>query len=197
MRHVTFRSLLRRHHANAASERKVHAGAAWTSISSCATRRKHSCARSAGCSGGSGQRCGQGGHRERTTRLGLNRIPTATYDPPVVLPSGGCSTALALRHSRIWWHGIGLDVHDPASTTGATERSCWRRVNRRARLYISPTISTCCPTKPKNRAFRAKIRPAVEKYKWIGVRSRTIRHHRSESGESVSRCSTGSMRSRR
>ena len=37
-------------------------------------------------------------------------------------------------------------------------------------LYVSPDLLRSLPDTPKNRAMLAKIRPAVEKYKDIGVR---------------------------
>ena len=37
-------------------------------------------------------------------------------------------------------------------------------------IYISPDLLGSLPDTPKNRAFLAKIRPAVERYKGIGVR---------------------------
>ncbi len=37
-------------------------------------------------------------------------------------------------------------------------------------LYVSPELLRSLPDTPKNRAMLAKVRPAVEKYKNIGVR---------------------------
>jgi Xaa-Pro aminopeptidase len=37
-------------------------------------------------------------------------------------------------------------------------------------IYVSPYDLEAMPDTPRNRALRAKIGPAFEKYKWIGVR---------------------------
>jgi Xaa-Pro aminopeptidase len=62
-------------------------------------------------------------------------------------------------------HGIGLDVHDPLGTfePGAA-------FTIEPGLYIREDTLDNLPKTPENAAFIEKVRPAVEKYKNIGVR---------------------------
>ena len=62
-------------------------------------------------------------------------------------------------------HGIGLDVHDPLGTfePGAA-------FTIEPGLYIRQDTLDNLPKTPENAAFIEKVRPAVEKYKNIGVR---------------------------
>jgi len=68
-------------------------------------------------------------------------------------------------------HGIGLDVHDPAQYArrgGTFEIGDVFSVE--PGLYISPEDVEMLADTPRNRALKAKIGPAVAKYKDIGVR---------------------------
>jgi Xaa-Pro aminopeptidase len=62
-------------------------------------------------------------------------------------------------------HGIGLDVHDPLGTfePGAA-------FTIEPGLYIRQDTLDNLPKTPENAAFIEKVRPAVEKYRQIGVR---------------------------
>jgi Xaa-Pro aminopeptidase len=106
------------------------------------------------------------------TRLGLIESPTATFDPPGGrCPPGGCPQLWLYAIHGYGGHGIGLDVHDPAQYYGRNGAFGIGDVfTVEPGLYISPDDIDLLPDTPKNRAFRAKIRPAVDKYKWIGVR---------------------------
>jgi Xaa-Pro aminopeptidase len=62
-------------------------------------------------------------------------------------------------------------VHDPAQYYGRDGKFGVGDVfTVEPGLYISPDDIAALPDTPRNRALRAKIAPAVEKYKWIGVR---------------------------
>jgi Xaa-Pro aminopeptidase len=72
---------------------------------------------------------------------------------------------------RIWFnhgisHGIGLNVHDP----GGKELQPGMIVTVEPGLYIRPEALDSLPKTPENEQFIAAVRPAVEKYKNIGVR---------------------------
>lgn len=106
------------------------------------------------------------------TRLGLIDSATATYDGPTGMcgPTGCSQLALYAIHGY-GGHGIGLDVHDPAQYArrgGTFEVGDVFSVE--PGLYISPEDIDLLADTPRNRALKAKIGPAVEKYKNIGVR---------------------------
>jgi Xaa-Pro aminopeptidase len=105
-------------------------------------------------------------------RLGLIESDSAIYDPApgIFCPPTGCSQrGLYVWHG--WGHGIGLEVHDPAQYYGPKSQFQIGDVfTVEPGIYISPDDLSALPDTPKNRAMRAKIGPAFEKYKWIGVR---------------------------
>jgi len=96
----------------------------------------------------------------------------ATYDaPPGVCPPTGCPQIFLYAIHGFGGHGIGLDVHDPAQYYGPNGRFGIGDVfTVEPGVYIDPEDIAELPDTPKNRAMRARIAPAVEKYKWIGVR---------------------------
>ena len=106
------------------------------------------------------------------TRLGLIDSVGATFDgPPGQCAPGGCAQVWLYAIHGFGGHGIGLDVHDPAQYYGRNGRFGVGDVfTVEPGLYIDPEDIAGLPDTPKNRALRAKIAPAVEKYKWIGVR---------------------------
>jgi Xaa-Pro aminopeptidase len=110
--------------------------------------------------------------RAGLARLGLIESPDATYDPPpgVQCPPTGCLQRTMYVLHGYGGHGIGLEVHDPAqyATEGAFKPGDVFTVE--PGIYVDPNFLGSLPDTPKNRAMMAKIRPAVEKYKWIGVR---------------------------
>ena len=106
-------------------------------------------------------------------RLGLIDSVGATFDVPPGgrCPPMGCAQVLLYALHGYGGHGIGLEVHDPAQYYGPTGKFGVGDVfTVEPGLYISPDDIALLPDTPKNRALRAKIGPAVEKYKWIGVR---------------------------
>ena len=63
-------------------------------------------------------------------------------------------------------HGIGVDVHDPVGQTLAAGSAFVMEPG----LYIREAALNELPDTPENRAFIEKVRPAVMKYRNIGVR---------------------------
>jgi len=106
-------------------------------------------------------------------RLGLIDSVGATFDPPPggQCPPAGCPQVFLYALHGYGGHGIGLEVHDPAQYYGPNGKFGVGDVfTVEPGLYISPDDFALLPDTPKNRAFRARVAPAVEKYKWIGVR---------------------------
>ena len=106
-------------------------------------------------------------------RLGLIESADATVDPPegANCPPGGCLQLQVFALHGYGGHGIGLEVHDPAQYYEEGGRFGVGDVfTVEPGIYISPDLLRSLPDTPKNRAFLTKIRPAVERYKGIGVR---------------------------
>jgi Xaa-Pro aminopeptidase len=106
-------------------------------------------------------------------RLGLIESADATVDPPegARCPADNCLQVQMFALHGYGGHGIGLEVHDPAQYYEGEKRFGVGDVfTVEPGIYISPDLLASLPDTPKNRAFQAKIRPAVERYKGIGVR---------------------------
>jgi Xaa-Pro aminopeptidase len=106
-------------------------------------------------------------------RLGLIQSADATIDPPAGMkcPPTGCLQSQLYALHGFGGHGIGLEVHDPAQYyEGNHEFGVGDVFTVEPGLYVSPDLLQSLPDTPKNRAMLAKVRPAVEKYKGIGVR---------------------------
>ena len=95
-------------------------------------------------------------------------------DPP--WPADCARQPRSCRQATLWTihgisHGIGLEVHDPAQyyDTGNLFKA-GDVFTVEPGVYVAPDYLALAPDTPRNRAMRAKIGPAVEKYKWIGVR---------------------------
>jgi len=107
-------------------------------------------------------------------RLGLVESAEAEFDAPWAdqckVRARLCKQfALFLPHGL--GHGIGLEVHDPAmyyfdgKTFGEGDV-----FTIEPGIYVNPEALRILPDTPRNRAFIAKIRPAVERYRNTGVR---------------------------
>jgi Xaa-Pro aminopeptidase len=100
-------------------------------------------------------------------RLGLIESPDATYDCGA--GHGGSCPQYRLYYMHGLGHGIGLDVHDP-------DQYDWSRIEPGSAFTIEPGIYVrgnlleILPDTPRNRALIARIRPAVERYRNVGVR---------------------------
>ena len=101
-------------------------------------------------------------------RLGLIEAPGATYDCAAT-GSQQC-TQLSLFYMHGLGHPIGLDVHDQGASTGTGDLVPGSAFTIEPGLYVRENLLSIIPATPRNRAMIAKIRPAVEKYRNIGVR---------------------------
>lgn len=106
-------------------------------------------------------------------RLGLIESPDATFDPPwpadcAAQPASCQQGQLFMLHGTS--HGIGLDVHDPTQFYADDTYRVGDAFTIEPGLYVSTRILELLPDTPKNRAFKAHVRPAVERFDHIGVR---------------------------
>lgn len=110
-------------------------------------------------------------------RLGLTEGPGATIDPPWAdaarcerVPVVCTQAFLYMAHGL--GHGIGLEVHDVGgysySATGTFQQGEVFTIE--PGVYVSVALLDMLPDTPKNRAFIARVRGAVERYDHTGVR---------------------------
>jgi Xaa-Pro aminopeptidase len=102
-------------------------------------------------------------------RLGLIEAPDATFD--CAGPGGATRQCpqLSLFYMHGLGHGIGLDVHDPDLwySSGFVVGSSF---TIEPGIYVRADVLDYLPDTPRNRAMAARIRPATERYRNIGVR---------------------------
>ena len=98
------------------------------------------------------------------TRLGLIEGPNATFD----CENGRCSQ-MRMFYMHGLGHGIGLEVHDPDQYYGGPI-AIGSAFTIEPGIYVRANALDVLTDTPRNRAMIAKLRPAVEKYKNIGVR---------------------------
>ena len=105
-------------------------------------------------------------------RLGLIEAPGATYDCDASGNQQCPQSFLYYMHGV--GHGIGLDVHDPGSAGGSGNPSALlvpgSAFTIEPGIYVRGNLLDIIPKTPRNEAMMAKIRPAVERYRNIGVR---------------------------
>ena len=107
-------------------------------------------------------------------QLGLIESDTALMDPP--WPADCARTPAQCRQGMLWMihgisHGLGLAVHDPTQFyTGDRTYKVGDVFTIEPGLYISTRALDALPDTPRNRAFIAKVRPAVQRYENTGVR---------------------------
>jgi Xaa-Pro aminopeptidase len=107
------------------------------------------------------------------TRLGLIDSTNATFDglTGMECPPNGCKQLMLYALHGYGGHGLGLEVHDPAQYYHPDNIFRVGDVfTVEPGVYVAPDYLAMMNDTPRNRAFRARIAPAVEKYKWIGVR---------------------------
>jgi Xaa-Pro aminopeptidase len=106
--------------------------------------------------------------------LGLIESPTATFDPPwpadcVKAPRACQQVSLFAIHGIS--HGLGLAVHDPLQAYyGDRTFKQGDAFTIEPGVYVTTKLLDILPDTPRNRAFKAKVRSAVERYKDNGVR---------------------------
>src|SRR6185503_15021980 len=106
--------------------------------------------------------------------LGLVESEDATIDLP--WRTDCAQRPLTCRQAYFWMihgisHGIGLAVHDPAQFYyGDRTFKEGDAFTIEPGIYISAAMLEALPDTPRNRAFIAKVRPAVSKYENTGVR---------------------------
>jgi Xaa-Pro aminopeptidase len=100
-------------------------------------------------------------------RLGLTGSADATYDCEA--GAGACPQwRLYFMHGL--GHGIGLDVHDPDQYYATGVLAPGSAFTIEPGVYVRENLLDILPRTPRNAAMIAKIRPAVERYRNIGVR---------------------------
>lgn len=99
------------------------------------------------------------------TRLGLIESPNATYD----CEGGGRCPQMRMFYMHGLGHGIGLEVHDPDQYYGGAI-AIGSAFTVEPGIYVRANALDVLPDTPRNRAMIAKLRPALEKYRNIGVR---------------------------
>jgi Xaa-Pro aminopeptidase len=116
------------------------------------------------------------------TSLGLIESPEATYDGP-----GGPQPQLRLYYMHSLGHGVGLDVHDP-NLSPFDEGSAF---TIEPGIYVRGDVFDFLPDTERNRAMIQRLRPALERYRDIGVR---IEDTYLVTGNGVERVSAGAPR---
>jgi Xaa-Pro aminopeptidase len=114
------------------------------------------------------QRVASGVLARGLVQLGLIESDTATYD----CERGGqlrTCAQLTLFYMHGLGHGIGMDVHDPDAgySTGFAVGSAF---TLEPGVYVRGDVLDYLPDTPRNRALIQRIRPAVQRYRDIGVR---------------------------
>ena len=104
-------------------------------------------------------------------KLGLIEAPGATYD---------CDTSASRQCSQMFLyymhglgHGIGLDVHDPGAAGGGFGGATLvpgSAFTIEPGIYVRGNLLDIIPRTPRNLVMIERIRPAVERYRNIGVR---------------------------
>ena len=107
-------------------------------------------------------------------RLGLIEGIDAQLDMP--WRADCVQTPRSCRQSMFWMihgisHGLGLAVHDPAQFyTGDRRFREGDAFTIEPGIYVSTSMLDALPDTPRNRAFIARVRPAVSRYENTGVR---------------------------
>jgi Xaa-Pro aminopeptidase len=103
------------------------------------------------------------------TRLGLIESPIATYDCDLAGQTAQCQQ-LELYYMHGVGHGIGLEVHDPDQFYYSQKIAAGSAFTIEPGIYVRANVLDVLLDTPRNRALAAKLRPAVEQYRNIGVR---------------------------
>jgi Xaa-Pro aminopeptidase len=103
------------------------------------------------------------------TRLGLIESPTATYDCGSTQQRQQCPQ-LELYYMHGLGHGIGLEVHDPDQFYFTGTLAAGSAFTIEPGIYVRENLPEILPKSQRNDALIAKLRPAVTKFRNIGVR---------------------------
>jgi Xaa-Pro aminopeptidase len=102
-------------------------------------------------------------------RVGLIESPTATYDcGPAQQPQQCAQIELYYMHGL--GHGIGLEVHDPEQYYFTGTIAAGSAFTLEPGIYVRENLLEILPKTARNEALIAKIRPAVERFRNIGIR---------------------------
>ena len=102
-------------------------------------------------------------------RLGLIESASATYDcGPVQQPQQCPQISLYYMHGL--GHGIGLEVHDPEQYYFTGTIAAGSAYTLEPGIYVRENLLEILPKTARNDALIAKLRPAVQRYRNIGVR---------------------------
>jgi Xaa-Pro aminopeptidase len=102
-------------------------------------------------------------------RVGLIESPNATYDCGSAQQPQQCPQ-LGLYYMHGLGHGIGLEVHDPDQFYFTGTIAPGSAFTIEPGIYVRENLLELLPKTARNDALIAKIRPAVEKFRNIGVR---------------------------
>ena len=103
------------------------------------------------------------------TRVGLIESPTATFDCGNPQQPQQCPQ-LGLYYMHGLGHGIGLEVHDPDQFYFTGTVAAGSAFTIEPGIYVRENLLEILPNTQRNQALIAKLRPAVEKFKNVGVR---------------------------
>jgi len=102
-------------------------------------------------------------------RVGLIESPTATYDCGTAQQPQQCPQ-LSLYYMHGLGHGIGLEVHDPDQFYFKGTLDTGSAFTIEPGIYVRENVLDILPKTQRNEALAAKLRPAVTKFRNIGVR---------------------------
>jgi len=102
-------------------------------------------------------------------RVGLIESSDATYDCAPAQQPQQCPQ-LALYYMHGLGHGIGLEVHDPDQFYFTGTIAAGSAFTIEPGIYVRENLLEILPKTARNDALIAKIRPAFEKFRNVGVR---------------------------
>ena len=103
------------------------------------------------------------------TRLGLIESPSATYDCSFGGRAFQCPQ-YQMYYMHGLGHGIGLEVHDPDQADYTQRIMPGSAFTIEPGIYVRADVLDVLLPTPRNQALAAKLKPAVERYRNIGVR---------------------------
>jgi Xaa-Pro aminopeptidase len=134
--------------AQKAAESRIRRGATWVELNEAAT----------------------GELRDGLARLGLIDAPDATYECPRPGGMTGRCPQLGLFYMHGLGHGVGLAVHDPDVSYTPEGFRPGSAVTIEPGIYVRADAFDYLQDTPANRAMIERLRPALERYRDIGVR---------------------------